>query len=85
MPAMSLRDVRNLTQICSLSRDHYDVGDWSIMTDGQAVWISKQKIGEDRTDHIKIPKAIFDKLFDRYGKKSPTGTWRGDKFVRAKT
>jgi len=38
------------------------------MTDGYTVWISKQKIGENRTDHIAVPKAIFDRLCDAYTK-----------------
>lgn len=76
----SLRQVRNLDDVCKLRRDNYEHKDWSIMTDGYCVWISKQKVGEDRTHHIEVPKAIFDKLFDSYGKPTPIGKWNGDKF-----
>lgn len=80
---MSLYAVRNMKEVCRLPRDHFDLGDWSIMTDGYIVWISKQKIGHEQTDHIEIPKRIFDQLVDRYAKPMPIGTWRGDKFLRA--
>lgn len=76
---LSLRNVRNLNDVCSLYRDHFEWRDWSIMTDGRVVWISKQKMGHERTDHIEIPKKIFDVLFDRYGKPMPRGKWDGDK------
>lgn len=76
----SLRQVKGTKDICSVRRDHHDFGDWCIMTDGYRVWISKQKIKHPRTDHIEIPKTIFDKMFDAYGKQVPTGTWRGEKF-----
>lgn len=82
---LSLRDVKTTKEICSLGRDHYDFGDWSIMTDGFRVWISKQKIGESRTDHIEVPKQIFDKMIDRYCEPKPIGEWRGDRFYRAST
>jgi len=55
-----------------MRRDHATWGgDWYIMTDGYTVWISKQKLGEARTDHIAIPKTIFDRLSDAYIKQRP--------------
>ena len=77
----SFRQVRGLDEICELARDHYDYHDWCIMTDGIRVWISKQKIGQKRTDHIEVPKKIFDRLFDAYAKQRPLGTWNGERFV----
>lgn len=77
----SFRQVKNIDDVCELPRDHYDYRDWCIMTDGYHVWISKQKIGHPRTDHIEIPKAMFDKLFDAYAKPRPVGKWRGERFV----
>ena len=79
---MSLRDVRNIDALDSLRRDHYDHGDWYIMTDSNRVWISKQKIGHERTDHINVPKAIFDKMIDDYLKPQSIGEWRGKRFHR---
>lgn len=80
MKQMSLRQGSTEKQICSLRRDHCNVGDWSIMTDGFTVWISKQKIGHERTDHIQIPKRVFDKLFDQYAKPTAVGVWNNNKF-----
>ena len=80
---LSLRQVRNEKQVCSLRRDHYNVGDWSIMTDGYRVWISRQALGKERTDHIEIPKSVFDKLCDDYRAPQPVGIWRGDRFKPA--
>ena len=77
---MSLRDVRNTKEICSLRRDHYKVGNWTIITDGYRVWISQQAMGKARTDHIDMPKAVFDRLCGAYVTPSPVGTWRGSKF-----
>lgn len=64
--ANSLREVKVDAAVCRLQRDHYNIGDWTIMTDGYHVWISKQKIGEERTDHVEVPKRIFDQLLARY-------------------
>lgn len=64
--ATSLRTAKTEAQIIDLPRDHYDFNNWSIMTDGYRVWISKQKLGEQRTDHIEVPKGIFDRLLTLY-------------------
>ena len=71
MGQVSLREVRTLEEVCRLKRDHHTWGDWSISTDGGTVWISKQKLGAEQTDHIEIPKAVFDRLFDAYAKPRP--------------
>ncbi len=64
--AASLRTVKTPDEVCRLRRDHYEIGGWSIMTDGVRVWISQQVVGEKCTDHIEVPKAIFDRLIARY-------------------
>lgn len=81
---LSLRQVKTIDDVCRLRRDHFDRGDWLIMTDGIRVWISKQKKGEERTDHIEVPKKVFDALYDRYGTPMPTGKWENERFIVAK-
>ncbi len=72
MKATSLREAKSETAVCRLRRDHYEIGDWCIMSDGYRVWISKQKLGESRTDHIEVPKRIFDQLLARYERPQKT-------------
>jgi len=63
---VSLRTA-NFATLVKLPRDHYEVGDWSIMIDGYGtVWISKQKLGYPPTDHIEIPRKVFNRLVDAY-------------------
>lgn len=64
----SLRQVRSFDEVCDLTRDCLTWGDWSIMTDGVRVWISRQKIGEKPTHNIEIPKPIYDRLHDAYSR-----------------
>jgi hypothetical protein len=64
--ATSLRAARSLDQIIELPRDNYGFNNWSIMTDGHTVWISKQRIGEKPTHQIDVPKGIFDRLLTLY-------------------
>lgn len=58
----------NEGEILRMGRDHSTWGDWTIMTDGYRVWVSKQKMGEARTHHIEVPKGVFDRLVDAYTK-----------------
>lgn len=62
----SLHTAKSEADIIKLPRDHFEVGDWSIMTDGFTVWISQQALGEQRTDHIAVPKKVFDGLLEKY-------------------
>jgi hypothetical protein len=62
----SLHTAKSEADIIKLPRDHFDVGNWSIMTDGYMVWVSQQALGEQRTDHIAVPKTVFDKLLAKY-------------------
>jgi hypothetical protein len=64
--ATSLREAKTEAQIIDLPRDHYGFQNWTIMTNGYTVWISRQKVGEQPTAHIEIPKGIFDRLLDMY-------------------
>jgi hypothetical protein len=65
---LSLRTA-NFNELCTLAKDHYDIGDWTIATDGEGtVWISQQAMGCERTDHIEIPRKIFNCLVDAYQK-----------------
>jgi hypothetical protein len=64
--ATSLRTAKTEAQIIELPRDHYGFQNWNIMTDGFRVWISKQKVGGPRTDHIEISKGVFDRLLTLY-------------------
>jgi hypothetical protein len=62
----SLRSAKSEAQIIKLPRDHYEFQNWTIMTNGYTVWISKQKAGEMPTDHIEVPKGVFDRLLEMY-------------------
>ena len=64
--ATSLRAVKSEAQIIKLKRDHYSFQNWTIMTDGYRVWVSRQEIGKQPTHHIEIPKGIFDRLLVLY-------------------
>lgn len=65
---MSLRQVPGFDAVCKMPRDSYNVGDWSILTDGETVWITRQKLGERPSHKIEIPKSVYDKLHDAYAK-----------------
>ena len=54
------------SELWAMRRDHVDSGDFSIITDTHVVWLSEQKIGEDRKQHIKIPRATFNRLIRWY-------------------
>lgn len=62
----------SFNELCAMKRDHVDVGDFSIMTDSRVVWLSEQKIGEDQTQHIEIPRGKFNRLLAWY-----LGSWGG--------
>lgn len=62
----SLRQVKTEADVIELPRDHYGFQNWCIMTDGFRVWISRQKMGEQPTHHIEVPKGTFDRLLALY-------------------
>jgi hypothetical protein len=64
--ANSLRTAKSEAQIIELPRDHYGFNNWCIMTNGHTVWISHQKVGEQPTAGIEVPKGIFDRLLTLY-------------------
>jgi len=76
--AKSLRQVKTEADVIDLPRDNYGFQNWSVMTDGYRVWISKQKIGEQRTDHIEVPKGIFDRLLALYEREQKPRRTRGN-------
>lgn len=53
-------------QICNMSHDNVQVGDFSIMTDSFTVWLSEQAWGEMPKQKIAIPRRVFNKLIDWY-------------------
>lgn len=65
---LSLRNAKGLYQVASLRRDNYERKDFRILTDGTTVWLTKQALGHPVEADIQIPKAIFDRLIDNYGK-----------------
>ena len=54
------------TQICKITRDNKDCGDFSIETDARSIWLSEQKIGEHIKQCIEIPRKEFNKLIRWY-------------------
>ena len=53
-------------ELCRITRDNQDAGDFSIMTDSYTVWLSEQKMGEQQKQHIEIPRPLFNKLIRWY-------------------
>ena len=53
-------------ELSRISRDHFDVGDWSIMTDSSVVWLTKQKLGERPSLEMEIPAKTFGRLIKWY-------------------
>lgn len=64
--AISLRAAKTEAQIIELPRSVFSFQNWRIHTDGYRVWLAKQKVGESPTDHIEVPKGIFDRLLTMY-------------------
>jgi hypothetical protein len=53
-------------ELCSIERDHFRVGDFSILTDGYCVWISERKPEGEQKQHIKLPPKVFRELAGWY-------------------
>lgn len=62
----SMRDVRGETGVVMLERDNWQFGEWSILCDGYRVYLSCQPRGEPPSQHIEIPKSVFDRMVDAY-------------------
>jgi len=62
----SLLSVTSESDLEGLSRDHFEHGSFSILTDGFNVWLGEQLVGEEPKQKIKIPKQTFDYLIRRY-------------------
>ena len=65
---LSLLNCRTIDQVAKLHRDHFDYGDFCLMSDGYTTWLSEQKVGETPTQSFQIPKGVFDRLIRRYVK-----------------
>ena len=65
MAGKTLMDATD-AELCNLKRDHFDYGDFSIMTDTRVVWLSEQAMGTERKQHIEIPRHIFNRLIRKY-------------------
>lgn len=70
---LSLRDAKTEKEVCLLQRDHFDVGDFGVMSNGTTVWLTEQRLGEKQKQVIEVPKKVFDKLIDVYMKPQKTG------------
>lgn len=62
----SLFECKTFDELCALPRDHYDVSNFTIMTDGVSVWISEQSERQSCRQEIHVPKGIFDQLIRKY-------------------
>lgn len=53
-------------QLLQIRRDSFDVNDFSILTDTHVVCLAEQPLGHAQTQHIRIPRAVFNKLIRWY-------------------
>lgn len=60
-------DAKSTDDVCDrLRRDHKDVGDFWILTDGYRVTISEQKWGEKPKQSVTVSRDQFNRLIDWY-------------------
>lgn len=79
VPAAAPRDARTHDAICKLSHDNVCDGNYSMMIDAGVIWFSEQESGEERRQHIEIPRRAFDAFVEWYTTgKIPPGdkAWR---------
>lgn len=55
-------------EMCRMGRDHYERGNFCIMTDGQTVWLSEQAAGESPTQSFQCSRRMFNFLIAQYQK-----------------
>jgi hypothetical protein len=55
-------------QLCSASHDNVEVGDFSIMTDTDVVWLTEQALGEMPKQKFEVSRETFNKLILWYTK-----------------
>ena len=65
----SLQDCKNINQVAALERDHFEQGNFSILTDGHTVWLGEQRTRKMPTQEFQIPKRVFDALIRKYTEK----------------
>lgn len=72
MEKLSAKDANTFEKICSLHRDNYSSGDFSIMVDEKFIYLSEQKMGHSRVQNFKISKKRFNVLMAFYLKEQRT-------------
>lgn len=53
-------------KIVKLPRDNWEHGDFWMMIDGGEVIITQQKLGEQPTAKIRLPRRAFNHFIDKY-------------------
>jgi hypothetical protein len=59
-------DAKDEATACGLRITHKDVKDFWVLTDGYRVSIAQQLTGEPPTQHVMIPRAVFNEMVDWY-------------------
>lgn len=62
----SLMECNNDYDVAQRKRDNFDKGDFWITCDGFTVTLAEQRVGEEATQSIRIPKATFDYFVKKY-------------------
>ena len=62
----SMMTAKTLEDVCSLKRDNFSRGDFTILSDGQSVFLSEQKLGEWASQDFTIPRTVFNYLLKHY-------------------
>ena len=66
---MRPRDARTFEDVCRLKSSAIDTPDfWMMVDEGGEVCITAQRIGEDKTGQIFIPRKDFTRLVDWYNR-----------------
>ena len=63
---MTPKEAKTFEQICKLPRDNVESGDFSIVLGSQEIYLAEQRPGEDRKQHIEIPRLNFNALVKWY-------------------
>lgn len=71
MSKRSLMDSRGSGMVALLERDHFDVDDFSLLSDGTTILLTQQAKGSSVSQSIEMPKYIFDVLIEKYQSPQP--------------
>lgn len=66
MKKLTPRTANSMDKLCSLKRDNTSLGDYWCSVDEVQVHLARQKIGEDATEMISIPKRVFNFFMEFY-------------------